>query len=261
MKNYKDLFSRNIIKNYTNFTLGPLSVLFQPEKITAIIGPNGAGKTTLLHCLCGLRKMDGGEINFPDITEIAIAGIGKLPKFSTPKQISNLYGNRIDKREFLSLLKAFEINLTKRIEEMSEGQKRLVQWAIALSLKNPKAFLLDEPFNNVDILHRETLFLNLNEKITKYKIPALISSHNLLEVDKICDKIYFISKGQIIFEIEKPEKEVVWILSDKKTEKGIKLTNGQFLTPIPRNQKPFGKIVDLQDIFKLIYGEKHEQSN
>ncbi len=246
----------NLTKKYQNFILGPISGNFEAGKITAIIGPNGAGKTTLLHCLCGLRKINGGELEFPAITEIAIAGIGKLPKFSTPRQILKLYGDKLDRNEFISLLKTFQIKITKQIQVLSEGQKRLVQWAIALSLKKPGAFLLDEPFNNVDILHRETLFTKLNEKITEHQIPALISSHNLLEVDKICHKIYFLSKGQIIFEVEKPEREVIWTLSSKKTDRGIKLKNGEFLTPIPRTEKPFGKIVDLQDVFKLIYGEK-----
>ena len=246
----------DFLKRYEGFTLGPIKENVEEGKISAFVGPNGAGKTTLLHCLCGLRQYDEGKITFPSLDKIAIVGIGKLPKLYSMKKIKGFFKNKIDNSEFERLLKIFELKPNKVIKNFSAGQKMLCQWVIALSRKDIEAFVLDEPFVHIDINFKDTIFSLLVKKVETMQIPCVISSHNLLEIDKIADKVTFMHKGRILGTVEKPDREVFWVVRDRvESGKGITLKNGKNLLPVKRTDGVKGEVLDLHDVFKLVYEE------
>ena len=259
MQEREIMYYFEIVKKYKGFTLGPIKENLEKGKISAFVGPNGAGKTTLLHCLCGLRQCEEGKIIFPSLDKIAIVGIGNLPKLYSMKKIKGFFKNKIDNNEFERLLKIFEIKSNKVVKNFSAGQKMLCQWIIALSRKDVEAFVLDEPFVHIDINFKDIIFSLLLKKIKTMQIPCVISSHNLLGIDKIADKVTFMQKGKILGTVEKPDREVFWVIRDRvENEKGITLKNGKTLLPVKRADGVKGEVLDLHDVFKLINEEYYE---
>ncbi len=259
-------FSCNFIKKYKNFTLGPLKLSLKRGKITAIVGPNGAGKTTLLHCLCGLRKPTTGEIHFPPLSHLAIVGIGDLPELFSIKEIIGFFGkNReLNKSIAFNLIKKFKIKENQKLKTLSSGQRMLCQWIVALSLNSPEALVLDEPFIHIDIVHKNILFDMLSETIIKRNIPCIISSHNILETDKTADIICFLKNGNLSDAIEKPCKDVFWVIEEnKENEKtqGVIYFKDKVVKTVPKNNKNIkGEICDLQEITRLFF-EGNENEN
>lgn len=188
----------------------------EEKEIFGLIGPNGAGKTTILRILATLIKKTEGEVKIfgyeigKDDDKIRKI-ISYLPeeagayKNLTGREYLKFIANFFDGKEMVE--KGIKIaNLGKRIddkiESYSKGMIRKLLIARAL-MTSPKLAILDEPTSGLDVINANEI-RNLIRDYARKGTTFLISSHNMLEVDYVCDRIALINKGRII-EIDKPK--------------------------------------------------------
>ena len=180
----------------------------------ALLGPNGCGKTTTIGMLLGLITPTSGQIfiterelnyknhQFLDIMNFASPYV-ELPKKLTVKQnlevYARLYGvieinKRVDEMVEDLNLKSF---LNKKTGELSSGQKNRVSLAKSL-INKPKLLFLDEPTASLD----PDVGDFVREYIEKYKknndLTILLASHNMKEVERLCNKVVIMKKGEVV---------------------------------------------------------------
>lgn len=198
-------------------------------KIYGFLGPNGAGKTTTLKMLTGILTPDEGKININgyDIVENAneakreFAFVSdnpdmflKLKGIEYLKFIGKVYGvKELDlKTSIFKYSKLFEMEdvLNDRIESYSHGMRQKIN-VIAALIHNPKIWILDEPLTGLDPKSSHTLKQMMKEHADNGNI-VLFSTHVLEVAEKICDHVFIINKGKLIFNGELEE------LKNKKDE-------------------------------------------
>lgn len=199
-------------KHYEGFTLD-CTLSIQPGTITGLIGRNGAGKSTTFKAILGLISTDGGEgllFNkpFDAITPEDRQNIGVV--FSnatfnghlTIKDIAPILAamyKRFSKEDFLHRAEAMGLPLKKKIKDFSTGMNAKLKVLIATS-HNAKLLLLDEPTAGLDPLAREDLLDELRSFMEEDEDRAiLISSHISSDLENLCDDLYMIHDGHIIF--------------------------------------------------------------
>ena len=213
MKNLVEV--KNIKKNYgKNEAVKGISFNIKEDEILGLLGPNGSGKTTTIGMLLGLLKPTSGEIlingqklegNRIEILEQInfISPYIELPKKLTVKQNLTVYGklykiNNINERiEFLSGKLRLEGLLNSITGELSSGQKNRVSLAKSL-INKPEILLLDEPTASLDPDIGDFIRTYIHEYKVKNKVTILLASHNMNEVEKLCDSIIMMRKGKII---------------------------------------------------------------
>lgn len=199
-------------KHYPGFTLDcTLSV--QPGTITGLIGRNGAGKSTTFKAILGLINTDGGEgllFNkpFDAITPEDRQNIGVVLSNATfnghltIKDIAPILAamyKRFSKEDFLHRAEAMGLPLKKKIKDFSTGMNAKLKVLIATS-HNAKLLILDEPTAGLDPLAREDLLDELRSFMEEDDDRAiLISSHISSDLENLCDDLYMIHDGHIIF--------------------------------------------------------------
>lgn len=173
---------------------------FQIEKgeIFALLGVNGAGKTTALECIEGLRKYDSGAITVNGKMGIQLQS-SSLPAHMKPMEAVKLFAKwnktKIDDAMLDGLgIKEME---KKQYIQLSTGQKRRLHLALAL-IGNPDVIFLDEPTAGLDVEGR----LSLHDQIRKLKSQGktiVLASHDMAEVETLCDRIAILNSGNIAF--------------------------------------------------------------
>ena len=203
----------NIAKKYKGFSLGPISLTLPAGCILGLIGENGAGKTTTIKALLGMNRPDSGEIrllgqplsaDLRNETGVVLDEVG-LPENLRIPQIEKImkYSLRKWKSDvFAEYVKKFELPQNKRFRTFSKGMKMKLGLAIALS-HDAKLLILDEPTAGLDPLVREELLDILNEFTRDEGHAVLISSHIVSDLEKVCDYIAFLHKGQLMLCEEK----------------------------------------------------------
>jgi len=208
VKNLTKIFKNNLAVNKINFNI-------EKNKTVGLLGPNGCGKTTSIGMLLGLIKPTEGEIiidnknlEFFKRDEI-LARINfaspyiELPKKLTVKQNLEVYGrlygienlnNRINEiSEDLDIKNFFE----KKTGELSSGQKNRVSLAKSL-INKPEILLLDEPTASLDPDIGDFIRSYIQNYRSKNQVTILLASHNMNEVERLCDNIIMMKKGKII---------------------------------------------------------------
>ncbi len=193
-----------------------LSVSVSAGEIVGLLGPNGAGKTTALHIFLGLLSPTSGQARvFGKDPLIHRAQLAKEINFSSAytqlpsnlKVLENmaifakLYHVSDAKKRILSLLELFEIgHLRDRVTgALSSGEKTRLNLAKCL-LNNPRLLLLDEPTASLDPEMADTVRGILKKIQKETRVGILYTSHNMPEVEEICNRIYFIHEGRLIAE-------------------------------------------------------------
>lgn len=195
-----------------------ISFAVKPGEIYGLIGPNGAGKTTTLRILATLLRPTSGtaKIFGHDVVQEA-EEVRKIISY-LPEE-AGAY-NQLTGREYLEFMASFiaksgeELRkivneaarisglgkrLSDKIKTYSKGMKRRLLVARALMIK-PKVAILDEPTAGLDVIHAVHVRKIVKEYAQKYDIAVLLSSHNMLEVEYLCDRIALINKGKILIE-------------------------------------------------------------
>ncbi len=186
-------------KSYdNNIVLKGLDFDIEKGETFALLGVNGAGKTTTLECIESLRKYDSGTVRVNGKMGIQLQS-SSLPAYIKPMEAVRLFSkwNRV-KIDF-TMLNALGI---KEIEkkpyiQLSTGQKRRLHLALAL-IGNPDIIFLDEPTAGLDVEGR----VSLHEQIRKFKSQGktiVLASHDMAEVESLCDRIAILNNGNIAF--------------------------------------------------------------
>ena len=180
--------------------------------VYGLVGSNGSGKSTFLRVVSGVYRPDGGNIivenmetfNNPEIKS-KISYLPDTPYFfnqATLKEMSQFYKSMypaFDIERFEKLLKVFPLNINEKISRMSKGMQRQVALMLNLSTR-PKYLLLDEAFDGLDPVMRQVLKGLLSEGVDEDGLSVVISSHNLRELEDLCDHVGLIHSGKLISE-------------------------------------------------------------
>jgi ABC-2 type transport system ATP-binding protein len=197
----------DLTKNYgKNQVLKKISFEVRENEIFGLLGPNGAGKTTAMECMEGLRGFNSGSISImglnPDeAAKKKIIGIqlqsSSLPSNITVKESMELFcvWNKINPR--YDLLETFGLKEmgNKQYRAMSTGQKRRLHLALALACE-PKIIFLDEPTAGLDVEARVALHQEIRE-LKEKGATILLASHDMAEVEALCDRVGIIVEGKI----------------------------------------------------------------
>lgn len=190
---------RKLKKSYgSHIVLKGLDFLIEQGEIFALLGVNGSGKTTALECIEGLRKYDSGMVTVNGKMGIQLQS-SSLPAHIKPMEAIKLFAKwnkaKID-YSILDVLGIKEIE-KKQYIQLSTGQKRRLHLALSL-ISNPDIIFLDEPTAGLDVEGR----LSLHEQIRKLKSQGktiILASHDMAEVETLCDRIAILNNGNIIF--------------------------------------------------------------
>ena len=186
-------------KRYGNHTvLKGLNFNVLKGEIFALLGVNGAGKTTALECIEGLRKYDSGSIVVNGRMGIQLQS-ASLPAHIKPMEAVQLFAKWNKTKIDYSMLSALGINELKKklYTDMSTGQKRRLHLALAL-ISDPDIVFLDEPTAGLDVEGR----MSLHDQIRKLKGKGktiILASHDMAEVESLCDRIAILNDGNIVF--------------------------------------------------------------
>ena len=204
---YKSLGQKQILNN--------LSLHAKEGSIYGLVGPNGAGKTTLIRTIAGILIPDRGEIlinNMPltvDNVECKkrLGYVTDSPLYFPQYRIKELYKmyksiyQSFSDERYNKLLRVFDLNPNARMKHLSKGMKTRVSLLLNLAIM-PNLLLLDEPTSGLDPVIRQELLNILIEEASEYGTTLFISTHNLDELERICDYIGLIHQGRILTESE-----------------------------------------------------------
>ncbi|MCQ2523125.1 MAG: ABC transporter ATP-binding protein [Lachnospiraceae bacterium] len=204
---------KNLTKTFDNFTaLDNANITVNKGSIYGLVGPNGAGKSTLLRNLLGIYKPSSGTVRIDgeDIWENAAlkARIASIPDdwfyfgsstiLDMKKFYKGIYPSFSEER-FEKLKEAFPLDLHRPIRNFSKGQQKQVAFWLALS-SMPDYLILDEPVDGLDpVMRRQVWSLMMND-VTERGTTVLISSHNLRELEDVCDHVGIMNHGKVIIE-------------------------------------------------------------
>ena len=207
---------KNLTKKFKSTTaVNSLSFEINKNHTLGLLGPNGCGKTTSIGMMLGLITPTSGDvlidgINLNSKTRIKLLSLMnfaspyiELPKKLTVKQnlevYARLYGVKLIEERIKEVIEDLNLNkfIYKKTGELSSGQKNRV--ALAKSLINkPKLLFLDEPTASLD----PDVGDFVREYIEKYKVnnelTILLASHNMKEVERLCNKVVMMKRGQIV---------------------------------------------------------------
>ncbi|MGI6607677.1 MAG: ABC transporter ATP-binding protein [Erysipelotrichaceae bacterium] len=190
---------RNLKKSYgNNIVLKEISFTIKKNEIFAFLGVNGAGKTTTLECIEGLKTYDSGEITVNGKMGIQLQS-SSLPAHIKPLEAIKLFAkwNKADiDYKMLDILGIDEIK-NKKYFELSTGQKRRLHLALAL-IGKPDIIFLDEPSAGLDVEGRLALHKQIHKLKTQGK-TIVLASHDMAEVESLCDRIAILNNGNIVF--------------------------------------------------------------
>ena len=199
------------LTKYYGATLGvrDISLEVAPGEIFGFLGPNGAGKSTTIRCTMDLINRNAGTVwvdgeVFDRRTPSRKALVGYLPsetRFYGNMRVRDLiaYTGRhypqIDENRLGMLIRRLELDLSKSVEDLSLGNRKKL--GIVLSLMHaPKLLILDEPTSGLDPLMQEAFAQILREERER-GAAVFLSSHNLAEVRRLCDRVAMVRAGEI----------------------------------------------------------------
>ncbi len=203
--NLKKCYDKNIV-------LESLDMHVKHGSIYGLIGINGAGKSTLLNVLSGVFKPDGGEakINGEEIYEnISVKNItayitddpyffNRATVVEMAEFLSKMYKS-FSMEKFYEIAKSFEIDINAKMSSFSKGMRRQAEIILALA-QNPEILLCDECFDGLDPSVRKVVKRLFITEACEKNTTIVISSHNLTEMENLCDTIGIMSGKKIVTE-------------------------------------------------------------
>ncbi len=202
----------NVKKNYPSFSLKGVSFAIKPGQIMGFIGRNGAGKTTTLKCIMNLVHYESGSVYAfdKDMTEneleckqrigFALSELNYYPN-KTIRQLMDVtkrFYKQFDEHKFEEACRLFNLNIDKKLEELSSGMKVKYSVAIALS-HHAELLILDEPTSGLDPVSRDEILDIFREIVKSGERAILFSTHITSDLDKCASNITYIHDGTIVY--------------------------------------------------------------
>ena len=204
----------NLIKEFDGFrALDGVNMHVGKGEIYGLVGPNGAGKSTLIRHLTGIYRQDEGEVFVAGEpvyeNRYAKAKIAYIPDdlfyflqadtLEMMRYYKGMYEG-FDEEMFYRLKEFFpSIDLKRNIRRMSKGMQKQAAFLLAICCK-PEILILDEPVDGLDPVMRRQIWSILMAEVSKNQMTVLLSSHNLRELEDVCDHVGIMHKGKIVIE-------------------------------------------------------------
>lgn len=195
-------------------SLDSVSVLVDDGSIFGLIGSNGSGKSTLLRIICGIYKPTEGEMLFDGVPVwenplvkrniVYLSDEQYFLPHSTIYDMMQMYKSvypdfSLDKyNEYLTL---FGLDDKRKISTFSKGMQKQASFLLGLSCRT-KYILCDETLDGLDPVMRRTVCKIVAEEVAERNVTVIFASHNLKEIEDICDHVALLHKGQLILEAE-----------------------------------------------------------
>ena len=204
---------KKLVKTFDGFTALDSATLTVPKgAVYGLVGPNGAGKSTLLRHITGVYKQDSGQvlINGVPVFEnrhakervVSIPDDWFFYNQSTIREMAKLYAGmypRFDWGRFEKLRGLFSLPEKKAIRRMSKGMQRQAAFWITMSCM-PEYLVLDEPVDGLDPVMRRQVWQVLLDDVAARGTTVLLSSHNLRELEDVCDHVGIMDQGKVLLE-------------------------------------------------------------
>jgi ABC-type multidrug transport system, ATPase component len=188
-----------------------VSATIREGEVFGLVGTNGAGKSTFLRMLAGVLKTDEGQI-FIDGEEVFENEAAKNKLFfipdeqyffpnATPQDMMEYYAMiypNFDKKKFVEYMEKFGLEMKRKIVTFSKGMKRQVSVLLGICA-GTKYLLCDETFDGLDPVMRQAVKSIFVSEIMKRDFTPIVASHNLRELEDICDHVGLLHKGGILF--------------------------------------------------------------
>ena len=202
------LESKELTKKYgVKTAVNKISLSMEEGHVYALLGPNGSGKTTWMKMAAGLVKPTSGVVTFSDKpvdtdSRRKIAYVSTEPYFYSWMKIGDAgkyyadFFEDFSMDEYKKLLDDMQLSLNQKISTLSTGMTAKMKVAVTLA-RDAKVWMLDEPFNGIDLLARDDIRGAILERAGKDRL-LLISSHLVEEMEAIADRAVFIKSGKLI---------------------------------------------------------------
>ena len=218
--------SRQLTKKFgAKAAVDRVDLKLEPGHVYAMLGPNGSGKTTWMKMAAGLMKPTSGEILF-DGMPVGVDSRRKVAYMSTEPyfypwmnvgDVGRYYQDFFDDfsmDKYDRLLKVMELEKDMKTRSLSSGMMAKLKIAVTMA-RDAKVYMLDEPFNGIDLLARDVIRACILESATEEKL-LLLSSHLVEEMEAIADRAVFIKKGVLVECVD---------LEEMRGEKGVSMAD------------------------------------
>jgi len=199
----KSFGAKQVLKN--------INIQFDKGQVYGIVGENGAGKTTLFRCVAGLEKYEGEIISDLNPLKNYLGLLWTEPFFFTKitgkEYIRLLCNARKKKITNIDDQNIFDLPLNQYASTYSTGMKKKLA-LLAILLQENQYFILDEPFNGVDI-HSNIIIIDLVHKLKELGKTVIISSHIFSTLSDTCDEIHWLKDGKIIKKVFREDFEAL----------------------------------------------------
>ena len=204
---------KNVTKFFGDFkALDNLSMTVPKGAVYGLVGPNGAGKSTAIRCLLGVYRPESGEITLngeeiyenPEIKTT----IGSIPDdifyfpSATLEDMRKFYRGiypKFDDELFERLYEVFNLPRKSPIRRFSKGMQKQAAFHLSICTR-PDLLVLDEPVDGLDPVMRRQVWSLLLSDVAQHGTTVLISSHNLRELEDICDHVGIMDHGKMLLE-------------------------------------------------------------
>lgn len=203
----------NLVKIFDGFmALDNTCMHVEKGSVYGLVGPNGAGKTTVLNHIAGIYRPNSGTVdimNEPVYENTAVKNkiiyindnmyfpIGYSIK-DAAAMYKGLYPEWNEER-FSALGEVFNIDIKRKIKRLSKGMQKQVAFWLGLCTM-PEILILDEPVDGLDPVMRRNVWNIILSDVAERETTVLISSHNLRELEEVCDHVGIMHKGKIVIE-------------------------------------------------------------
>jgi ABC-2 type transport system ATP-binding protein len=204
---------KSVTKTFGTFkALDNLSLTVPRGAVYGLVGPNGAGKSTAIRHLTGVYRPDSGEILMegqPIYENNALkARIGHIPDdiffypSATLEEMRKFYKGMypaFDDALFNRLHEVFQLPKKGQIRRFSKGMQKQAAFQLAIACR-PDVMILDEPVDGLDPVMRRQVWSMILSDVAQYETTVLISSHNLRELEDVCDHVGIMDRGKMLLE-------------------------------------------------------------
>ena len=204
---------KNVTKIYEGFkALDALNLTVPSGSVYGLIGPNGAGKTTAIRHMMGVLRQDAGSVLLdgepvfenPSVKARMLC-IPDEPYFTSTSTTRDLMKftralyPRFDTERYEKLREIFALDDTRPIRRLSRGMQKQSAFWIALAAR-PEVLVLDEPVDGLDPVMRRQVWSLIMQDVAERGTTVLVSSHNLRELEDVCDHVGIMNKGKVLLE-------------------------------------------------------------
>ncbi len=204
---------KNVSKSFDGFVaLDGISIHVPKGGIYGLVGPNGSGKSTLIRNIMGIYRPDSGEIEVdgqavyenPAVKETIAYIPDDIFYFlqSTVKDLMKYYRGiypRFDMERYEKLKGVFQLDENMPIRRMSKGMQKQAAFWLCMCMR-PKVMVLDEPVDGLDRVMRRQVWSIIMSDVAEHGTTVLVSSHNLRELEDVCDHVGIIDHGRLLLE-------------------------------------------------------------